>query len=185
MPAIRKSLTATVVLGCGLLAIAGVSLAFLRTRQSEPAGKAPPPKPASVAMPQLERQKYLEGEFTIIKDVKALPQPVLKAFVEAADSRKPMANPGEKYQETDFASDSSLPWRRLVFAGISGDKCFVHYEKGGYAHIRILAFFRVNSPSSVETLWRGFCGAPAANMQDLRSRVMKGECSQPVPQNMK
>jgi hypothetical protein len=48
----------------------------------------------------------------------------------------------------------------------------------------VLAFFRLTSNDTTEPLWRGYCG-PAVNIQDLRSQVLKGECSQSLPRGMR
>lgn len=131
-------------------------------------------------MPPLARQQFLEGDFKIIRDVKELPQPVLQAFTEQGGSRLLMANPGKRFLATDVISDSNLPRKRLIFAGVLDDKCFVHYERGGIALANILAFFRLTSKESMEPLWRGYC-APASDIKDLRSQLLKDGCSRVDP----
>jgi hypothetical protein len=130
------------------------------------------------------RQHFLEGNFTLIKRVKALPRPVLQVFSEQGGSRFLLADPGKKFEATDAIDDSNIPQKRLIFAGVLDDKCFVHYEQGGIAHSYVLALFRLTSNDTIEPLWRGYCG-PAANIQDLRSQVAKGQCSQSLPRGMR
>ena len=130
------------------------------------------------------RQHFLEGNFTVINKVKALPRPVLQAFTEQGGLRFLLADPGKKFEATDAVDDSSVSRKRLIFAGVLDDRCFVHYEQGGSVHSYVLAFFRLPSSDTIEPLWRGYCG-PAANIQDLRSQVLKGECSQPLSRGMR
>ena len=130
------------------------------------------------------RQHFLEGNFSVVKKAKALPRPVLQVFTEQGGSRFLLADPGEKFEATDVIDDSSLPQKRLIFAGVLNDKCFVHYEQGGIVHIYVLAFFTLTSNDTIEPLWHGYCG-PAVNIQDLRSQVLKGECSQSLPRGMR
>jgi hypothetical protein len=101
-------------------------------------------------IPSSAERQFLASDFTIIKDVKALPRPVLQAFTEEGGSRFTLANPGKEFLATDVIDDSSLPRKRLIFAGISGEKCFVHYEQGGIGHSFVLAFFRVTSNDKME-----------------------------------
>jgi hypothetical protein len=180
----RKSWLRRVIIYSALLAAAVVSTAPLWKGKSKPLGDAPRIEFPATEMSQLARQQFLDGDFLNIKNVKALPRPVLQAFTEEGGSRLVMVNPGKKFEATDAIDDSSLPNRRLIFAGVVGDRCFVHYEQGGIVHIYILALFRLKSSDSIEPLWRGYCG-PAANVQGLRSQVAKGECSNPVPREMR
>jgi hypothetical protein len=149
-----------------------------------PLGDAPVLTFPHSGIPSSAERQFLASDFTIIKDVKALPRPVLQAFTEEGGSRFTLANPGKKFLVTDEIDDSSLPRKRLIFAAISGEKCFVHYEQGGIAHSFVLAFFRVTSNDKMEPVWRSYCG-PAADIQDLRSQVLKGDCAHPLPQGMR
>ncbi len=134
-------------------------------------------------MPQSERERFLEGDFVIVKDVKALPPPVLQRFTEQGGSRLLMANPGKDFNATDVIYDETIPRMRLIFAGVTKSKCFVLYEVGGIAHMYILAFLTVTSNETAQPLWRGYC-EPVANLQDLRALVSTGKCSEPVPYQM-
>jgi hypothetical protein len=121
----------------------------------------------------------LNRDFNIVTDVRALPGPVLQKYTEPGGSRLLMANPGQKFEATDFIRDASMPRERLIFAGIAGDKCFVHYERGGRAHSYHVDFFRITSAKNMESLWSSHCDAPAANLQGMRSQLIHGGCSQP------
>ena len=124
----------------------------------------------------MEKQRLLDGDFTIVKDVKALPRPVVESFTEQGGSRLLMANPGKRFEVGDFIVDSSVPRERLIFAGVLNAKCFVHYEQGGRGHSYVIAFFNVVATDSMNAIWRGYCTGPAANISDLRSRIISGNC---------
>jgi hypothetical protein len=80
----------------------------------------------------IEKEHLLEGQFKVIPKTEDIQANVRQAFSKI--TREPsfaMANPGQKFQVTDFVVDRTLPWRRLAFAGVQDDKWFVHYERGG------------------------------------------------------
>jgi len=165
-----------------LLAVVALSAFFLRRTTRTPLGDEPViPYPDS-EMPKSAQLEFLEGDFTIIKNVKVLPRPVLQSFTEQGGLRLTIANPGKEFLATDVIYDSSLPQKRLIFAGVLNDKCFVYYEQGGIGLSDVLAFFKVQS-TKMQPLWRGFCG-PAATVQDLRSQIANGKCYS-VPKRMK
>ena len=167
----NRKLATTIIVVCVLLfALARTGVLRYWGKVSKPLGEAP-------RISQSERQQFLEGDFAIVKDVKALPRQVVDAFTEQGGSHLLMANPGQTFEATGIIRDSSVPRERLIFAGVLNDKCFVHYEQGGYAHSYILAFFNVASTSGVKMLWRGYCTTPATNLQELRLKVTNGGCN--------
>ena len=84
-----------------------------------------------------------------------------------------MANPGQRFEATDVIRDESLPRKRLIFAGISGNKCFVHYEQGGLGLSYPVAFFELTSSQGMTPIWRGGCGK-AKDLDQLRSLLNQG-----------
>jgi hypothetical protein len=40
----------------------------------------------------------------------------------------------------------------------------------------VLALFSLTSPTGVKHRWQGYCRGPAANISDLRSKLVSGEC---------
>jgi hypothetical protein len=145
-------------------------------------GDGPPVTLPSAGLSLREREKFLAGDFTIIKDMKASPGPVLHIYTEQGSTRLLMADPGNRFKATDAISDPSVPIKRLIFAGASGDKCLVHSERDGFAHMYLLAYFKINSKEDLELLWPGYCG-PAASIEDLRSLVRANQCSSSIPSN--
>jgi hypothetical protein len=179
----RRLVLLTVLAGGVLLAFVAFLVARWWKAADKPLGEAPLAEVPKTEMTQSGRERFLAADFIVLKDVRALPQPVLQLFTEKGGSRLLMANPGNDFNATDVIYDASVPRKRLIFAGVSGTKCFVFYEQGGLAHMYILAFFALPSKGAMQPLWRGYC-VPVANFQDLRSRVRNGQCSEPVPQGM-
>ncbi len=128
---------------------------------------ADPPKSDSPAVHTLsaaEKAHVLDGEFTIEKNVNRLPDSLKSAFAHLAkEADFKMANPGEKFQATDAISEPGLRWRRLIFAGTSKDRFFIHYEKGGIALTVHTAVFDVSPEGRVSFL----CGGPGVRAKDL------------------
>jgi hypothetical protein len=176
----RKSVRAIVLTCVILLVVVRVGVMRYLKDVSRPLGEGRRIQPSAIGISQSAWLEFLNRDFNIVTDVRALPDPVLQKYTEQGGSRLLMANPGQKFEATDVIQDASMPRERLIFAGVAGDKCFVHYERGGYAHTYVVEFFGVTSPESVEPLWSGYCDAPAANIQDLRSRVIHGGCSHPA-----
>jgi len=129
-------------------------------------------------MSQSSLQQFVAGDFRIVRDMKALPEPVVKEFTEKGGSRLTIANPGERFEATDVIWDAGVPRRRLLFAGISGDKSFVLYEQGGIGLFHILELFQLDATSTTPAMWRTFC-VPAASLEELRADISQGKCSRP------
>jgi hypothetical protein len=110
----------------------------------------------------------LDDNFKIVKDVRALPAPVLQTFVEQGGTRSLIANPGEKCDATDVITNPRVPRKQLIIAGVTDDKCFVHFAQGGRGLMYVVEFFSLRSTQSVEPLWKGHCAAPAADIKALR-----------------
>ena len=156
-----------VMLGAGILAL------HPWRGRTEPLGESPLITYESTSTPDPTVRQFLEGDFELIKDVKFLPRPVQQAFTETGGSRLVLVNPGQRFEATDVIRDTSLPRKRLIFAGVSGNKCFVHYEQGGLGHSFLVSFFELTSVDSMRPIWQGHCG-PAKNLSDLRLQVDRG-----------
>jgi hypothetical protein len=50
------------------------------------------------------------------------------------DDKARLADPGQNWNATDAITDSTLPWKRLVWAAVGSDYHVVHYERGGIDH---------------------------------------------------
>jgi hypothetical protein len=173
----RKSALITLIC-LGLCVLVVGSIVYLRKSKSPPLGEAPSIEFTSGKIAESDARQFLDGNFTLIHEVKNLPPPVLRGFTERGGSRWVIADPGQDFQSADFIYDSSQPRKRLIFAGVSGKKCFVYYEQGGIGLSDILHLFHVNS-ESMEPVWKGQCPGRAVSLGQLRSWLEEGKCSLP------
>jgi len=150
------------------------------TPDSKPLGEGPQISFPADGFSESARRAFMDSDFRVVTDVRVLPGSVLRTFTEEGGSRLLIANPGQKFEVTDDILDASVPRERLIFAGVAGDKCFVHYEMGGYVHSYTLEIFGPTSTGKVGPLYGGYCDAPATNFQDLRSLLTNGGCSHPM-----
>lgn len=104
------------------------------------------------------RRDFLNTEYTILWKVADLPAGIRKLYTVKGASRVAIADPGQKFEATDFISDPELPRRRLIFAGVAGDRAFIHYERGGIFHSYLVALFRLKSQDLATGLWSGYRG---------------------------
>ncbi len=131
--------------------------------------------PAARQLGSPEKSRILDGEFSIQKDVHRLPIDLKSAFAHLARQQEfEMANPGEKYEATDVIGEPRLASRRLLFAGLSRDKYFIHYERGGRGHSYDIVVFEVDPRKEVKFLWGGSGATGAKSLEQLRSMVASG-----------
>jgi|SRR6266566_2978905 len=174
---INRTLAVSVLLAFAFLfALARTGLLGYWGQASQPLGEAPRIEFPAAAISQTEKREFLDGDFTIVTDLKALPRSIVAAFTEQGGSRLLMANPGKRFEVGDVILDSSVPRERLIFAGVLDAKCFIHYEQGGRGHSYIIAFFSMVTADRMRPVWRGYCAQPAPNLSDLRSQIVSGAC---------
>jgi hypothetical protein len=121
-----------------------------------------------------ERVHLLDGQFKVLSKTEGIPANVKQAFSRIA--REPsfaMADPGQKFQVTDVVLDRTLPFRRLVFAGVQDDMWFVHYEKGGYAHGYYVVTFKVDPHGDAHFMW-GCAGIDGAKTLEQLRKLVNG-----------
>ena len=164
----RKSLTGLILLSSVLLIIGAFEVVRYRSATSKPLGDPPRIDSHPAGFSELEKQQFLDSSFKIVEDVKALPAPVLNTFTEQGGSQPLIANPGEKFEAGDVVTDPSVPRKRLILAGVTDGRCFVHYAQGGRALAYVVEFFRLSSTRKIERSWKGYCFAPAVGMDLLR-----------------
>jgi hypothetical protein len=132
-----------------------------------PFGTAAHQQPSSI-----EREHRLDGQFKLVSKTAGIPANVKDAFAKI--TRQPsfaMANPGEKFQATDFVIDRTLPWRRLVFAGAQDGKWFVHYERGGRGHSYYVTTFKLSPHTDANFEWGCSVVGVAKTLEELRTMV--------------
>ena len=172
----RKLFVTIASILAALVLVARIKLIQIAAGNASPLGEAMPLNFPSVSTS--EAQHFLDGDFKPITDVRSLPRPVLLAFTEQGGSRLIIANPRKKFEATDVIYDASVPRQRFIFAGVSDNKCFVHYEQGGRGLSYVLAFFTLTSSKTMTPLWWAYCDGPATNSQELRSKLASGACSE-------
>jgi len=137
-----------------------------------PPGEPAPIKLAAPSMSSAERREFLNADYRIVRKVADLPAGVRKLYTVKDGSRVAIADPGEKFEATDFITDPDLPRRRLIFAGVAQDRAFIHYEEGGIAHSYIVELFRLESPDIAVGLWSTYCG-PAKSLEEMKRLVLE------------
>ena len=131
---------------------------------------------ASDAMSSADaRRELLEREFAIVTKTKDIPEPVrvLLSALTKTDG-KVLAEPGDKYQETDVIAEPGLPRRRLIFAGSSKGVYFLNYELGGRGHSQHVAVFEFR-PGQISLVWRAVLDNRVNTLKDLREEVRNGQ----------
>jgi hypothetical protein len=120
-----------------------------------------------------DRRRFLEDDFSIVTSTAGIPLPVLRRFVEITKTQGvAFAEPRAKYQETDIVDAPRLPHRRLFFAGVSKQLCFIHYEMGGLGHGEYLVVFRVGGRP--ELIWKAAWDRPTRTLKQLRDDLRAG-----------
>ena len=105
-----------------------------------------------------EQRKRLERS-TTFHEVHAVVDLPAKVVALCADQDGRLADPGQKWEATDYISDPSLPQKRLIWAATDGEYYVVHYERGGRGHsFHILVASIASSNAPAEVLWRGVGG---------------------------
>lgn len=123
------------------------------------------------SIPDVEKERILDGQFTIVRSTEQLPTQLKRAFVVMAGAQRfAMNDPDWQYPVT---IDRVVLFRRLVFAGLSGEKWFIHYECGMSQHYYAVVIFRVEH-KEVQFLWGGMASAPATDLEDLRKKIAIG-----------
>jgi hypothetical protein len=118
------------------------------------------------------------------RNVKKIPQPVLNAFGKAMGRQNTpdfeMADRDGKWNETDFTTDESLPFRRLIWAVEVNGRYVIHYEMGGFGWC---GHFLIAAPDRKKGTWAVVWSATSlevaqdyeAFISQLRSRKLSAD----------
>jgi hypothetical protein len=172
-PVLQRRIILTV---CISVALVGFGIySFEMTRDDFPLPSAPPSSPFHTRLSPTQRGHILDGEFKLVVSTQTMPDPVKHAFIAATKEKGfALANPGADYQAGDVVYDKQLPRRRLIFAGSSPGKWFIHYEQGGFAHSYYLLIFGSQSDGSWRFLWGAASTRPAKDLDELRKMIARG-----------
>ncbi len=101
---------------------------------------------------QIDKQHVLQDNFVLVKTVQALPKAVQHGLL-GADIRSGMADAGQPFEISDMVGPKPLPFRRLIYAGVSSSYCFVYNEYGGYGYGTQAAVYRLTGGRAT-LIWR-------------------------------
>jgi hypothetical protein len=73
-----------------------------------------------------------------------------------------------------------LPWRRLLFGGVSSDRCIIFYEIGGFAPYRSVVVMAIPKSGPATPVWSGSGGKNPGDLRTLISQIAAGTFMQPV-----
>jgi len=123
-----------------------------------------------------ESARLLSEKFTEIEDVGAIPPACKAAFAKVTgESSFALANPGTPYQSTDVVTTGAkLPWRRLIYGGLSSDRCVLYYEIGGFTTTYAVVVFDISAPGSAKWIWGGVDGFEVTSFQSLLLQIGRG-----------
>jgi hypothetical protein len=111
-------------------------------------------------------------QISVVKNTGLLPIACKSAFsVLAKQSEFEMAEPGERFQSGDVVTDH-LPWRRLVFGGVSRDRCLIYYERGGRGLMYAVVVFDLSSDQKATFLY-GMGIDKQPDLQRLRFEMLR------------
>jgi hypothetical protein len=178
-----------VVIGLAALVVVVVASIYVVERFQAPSKSNPPnsttiseypaPPPGtnfdSAKMSAVDRRTFLSADYRIINKVADLPDGIKKLYSANGVAGGAIADPGKRFEATDAISDLNLPRRRLIFAGVTQDRAFIHYEEGGFAHSYLVELYRLESSDHAVWLWRGDRG-PANNFEELKRMVSEEDC---------
>jgi hypothetical protein len=83
-----------------------------------------------------------------------------------ADKNGKLADPGMKWEATDFIRDSSLPTKRLIWAVTNNHYYIVHYERGGYSH-SFHYLVAIVENDTAKAVWRGVGDKQVRNLAEF------------------
>lgn len=76
-------------------------------------------------------------------------------------------------------SDAIRRW--LLFAGLAGDRGFLHYQEVGSSELYPVVLFRISN-QEVIPVWQGVCRGAAKNLKELTSAgILNGACFHLLP----
>jgi hypothetical protein len=122
----------------------------------------------------VEDRKVLQdsSRFHEVHSTKDLP-PAVVAF--CADDKGRLADPGQNWNATDAITDTTLPWKRLIWAAVGGDYYVVHYERGGIDHsFHVLVAKLTKNDAKPKIIWSAV-GNPLKNYAAFLDALRNGK----------
>jgi hypothetical protein len=113
-------------------------------------------------------------DYIPIRNPLDLPWSVQKGLAcELGQQRLHMASAGRPFNSTDYVADRSLPWHRLIAAGVGERYVVVHFEEGGYSPSWRIAVFE-RTAWSTRFLWSGHADITYRKSDDFLQAIHSG-----------
>ena len=100
------------------------------------------------------------------RSAQALPAGVRSFLERITGEAFTLANPGEKYQETDVVYEHGLPTRQLVYLGVGDSLVVLTHYLGGYGVSERVMFFKMREQKVVDC-WTGFVRGKADTKESI------------------
>jgi len=142
-----------------------------------------PPDPIrlnTISMRSDDKRRLLNGDFKIVTRMSDIAESCRDSFDSsfvrfsgspASKELVKFADPGQEFETSDSIR-GGLPFRRLVFAGVGSNHCFVYYEIGGHYPTTCLA---VMDYAQKKAIWVGMSRRTVESLEALRG-LFAGGC---------
>ena len=107
-----------------------------------------------------------EAPLVVHRSTQALPAGVHSFLERITGEAFTLANPGEKYQETDVVYEHGLPTRQLVYLGVGDSLVVLAHYLGGYGVSERVMFFKMREQKVVD-FWTGFVRGKADTKESI------------------
>lgn len=200
MDALQRSRLAIAILGFGAV-LCGLGAYYTRLKL---ATVPPPPAPLTLAtaeeasirrvqeifhsshksISQAEKEHILDGRFTILTATEAIPASLKEAFTVITGAQPGFASRAQRFamENPDWKNPYQgrrivMPYRRLLFAGLTDNKRFIHYLSGigcGTPEKYYVVVFDIDQQNKLQFLWGGKGVEGATDLDDLRRGIATG-----------
>jgi hypothetical protein len=132
-------------------------------------------------MRSTDKRYLLDGGFKIVARMSDIAESCKDAFASsfvtfsgspASKELVKFADPGQEFETSDSIR-GGLPFRRLVFAGVSSKTCYVFYEMGGADHPPDTCL-AVMDYAQNKAIWVGVSRRPVKSLKALRGLFAGG-----------
>jgi hypothetical protein len=121
--------------------------------------------------PEVRAALQVPSTFREVHSIKDLPTSVVAL---CADQNGKLANPGMKWEATDFIRDSTLPRKRLIWAVTNNHYYVVHYERGGIVH-SFHYLIAIVGKDTAKSVWRGVGDKQIKNFAEFTVALKAGQ----------
>jgi hypothetical protein len=130
------------------------------------------------SIPQPEKEHILDGQFTIVTATEAMPAGLKQAFTEITGAQFGFASGAQRFAmknpDWTYQSRTVMPYRRLLFAGLSGNRWFIHYLNRmgcGPPEDYCVVVFDLDDQKKIQFVWGGDGPESATGLDELRRGI--------------